>query len=270
MVVGTAVSPAPSVKDPMMSASYDPHRYFSVLGYDPGDQEYECTDLATLNVYCRGDREQLAALVDVTPFELTSDVFVLTVADFENCTMTQGRYFDGGAILPIAYGEHVGGTYFFEFEDEHWSTAAGRELWGYPKRYAKISLTKDDRGARGAIWHYDTPVLDISVEFDEAVTGDGWSDVVLSPTIQVRAVPELDGPSYSQFDISLRDTASNFVLTERRRGRASAQIGRIDIGSDLLGGTQLEILEVIGGEYVLGDFAATHAHGTPVVLDSLV
>lgn len=253
-----------------MSASYDPRRYFSVLGYDPGDQEYACADLATLNVYCRGDREQLSALVGVTPFELTSDVFVLTVADFANCTMTQGRYFDGGAILPIAYGEHRGGTYFFEFEDEHWSTAAGRELWGYPKRYAKISLDKDDRGARGAIWHYDTPILDIALEFDDAVSGEGWADAVLSPTLQVRAVPELDGPSYSQFDISLRDTAANFVLTERRLGRASAQVGRIDIGSDILDGAALEILEVLGGEYVLGDFAATHAHGTPIVLDSLV
>lgn len=250
--------------------SYDPKVFFKFLGFDPGDQQYECPDLATLNVYCRGDREQLAKLIGVTPFELTSDVFLLTVADFANCTMTQGSYFDGGLILPIAYGEHRGGNYFFEFEDEHWSTAAGRELWGYPKRYAKFSLDVTEHGARAKIWDYDTPILDLEVDFDDSVTGEAWSDVVLTPTIQVRAVPEVNGPSFSQFDISLRNTAANFKLKERRRGRAEATIGKIDVGSDLLGGEELRVLEVLGGEYFVGDFAATAENGTPVILDSLV
>lgn len=253
-----------------MTEQFDPLSFFEFLGYDPGDQEYSCPDLATLNIYCRGDRGQLARLAEVTPFELTSDVFLLTVADFENCTMTQGRYFDGGMILPVSYGEHRGGNYYFEFEDEHWSTAAGRELWGYPKRYAKISLDVDQHGARGRIWSYDTPILDIRVAFDETMTREGWSDVVLSPTLQVRAVPEVNGGSFSQFDISMRDTAANFVLKERRAGPGSVEVGRIDIGSDILDGEPLEILEVLGGEYFVGDFAATNRDGTPVVLDSLV
>ncbi|WP_449277793.1 acetoacetate decarboxylase family protein [Leucobacter sp. GX24907] len=249
---------------------YDPKTFFRFLGFDPGDQEYACPDLATLNVYCRGDREQLAALIGVTPFELTSDIFQLTVADFANCTMTQGRYFDGGLILPVSYREHVGGSYFFEFEDEHWSTAAGRELWGYPKRYAKFSMDVAEGSARASIWDYETPILDLSVNFDETRSADAWADVVLAPTIQVRAVPEVNGPSFSLFDISMRNTAANFRLKERRVGSATATIGKIDVGSSLLGGRELQILEVLGGEYVVGDFLATRENGTPVVLDSLV
>ncbi|WP_449276937.1 acetoacetate decarboxylase family protein [Leucobacter sp. GX24907] len=250
--------------------TYDPKTFFRFLGFDPGDQQYECPDLATLNVYCRGDRDQLTRLAGVTPFELTSDVFMLTVADFSNCTMTQGGYFDGGMILPISYGEHRGGNYFFEFEDQHWSTAAGRELWGYPKRYAKFSLETTDSGVRAKIWDYDMPILDLALDFDDSVTGEAWNDVDLTPTIQARAVPEVNGPSFSQFDIAMRNTAANFALRERRLGRAQATIGKIDVGSDLLDGQPLHVLEVLGGEYTVGDFAATAANGTPVVLDSLV
>lgn len=253
-----------------MQGQFDPHRFFTFLGFDPGDQQYECPDLATINVYCRGDRRQLQELIDLTPFTLESDIFVVTIADFANCTMTQGSYFDGGVILPISYKGRSAGTYFFEFEDEHWSTAAGRELWGYPKRYAKFSMDVDDNGVQGKIWSYETPILDIAVEFDHQVTGEVWADTVLAPTLQARAVPELDGPSYSQFDISMRDTAANNVVKQRRLGRASANLGRVDIGSDILGCRGLEVLEVLGGEYVVTDFASTSDHGTPEVLDSLV
>ena len=30
----------------------------------------------------------------------------------------------------------------FEYEDKDYSIAAGRELWGYPKKYAKINLVE--------------------------------------------------------------------------------------------------------------------------------
>lgn len=249
---------------------YDPQRFFEFLGFDPGDQEYTSPNLATVNAYCRGDRAQLERLLEPTPFTLESDIFQVTVADFANCTMTQGRYFDGGILLPISYGEHRAGTYFFEFEDEHWSTAAGRELWGYPKRYAKFAMDVNEERASGSIWSYETPVLDLEVEFDDSVDAGAWRGTKLSPTIQVRAVPELDGDSYSQFDISLRNTAANFVLKQRRLGHARVNLGAVDIGSGILGGEPLQIAEVLGGEYVLGDFAATRQNGTPVVLDSLV
>ena len=253
-----------------MSEQYEPRRFFEFLGFDPGDQEYECPDLETINVYCRGDREQLELLLEPTPFTLASDIMQVTVADFANCTMTQGRYFDGGVLLAVSYGEHRAGTYFFEFEDEHWSTAAGRELWGYPKRYAKFDMDVSDTRATASIRSYETPILDMAVDFDDSVNPAAWGEAKLSPTMQVRAVPELDGPSFSQFDLSLRDTAANFVLKQRRVGRATVELGAVDIGSGLLGGEPLHVVEVLGGEHTIGDFAATRSHGTPVVLDSLV
>jgi len=251
-----------------MTKPYDPKAFFTFLGFHAGDMEYNCPDLRTLNVYCRGDREQLQQLLSVTPFTLTSDIFVATIADFANCSTAP--YMDAGIILPIAYKEHIAGNYFFEFEDQHWSVAAGRELWGYPKRYAKIALDNDQAGAHGTVQDYDTSIMDIAVSFDDAVTSTPWKDVKLAPTIQIRAVPELDGPSFSQFDLIMRNTAANFVVKERRLGKGKIALGPVDIGSGLLGGAQLKIKEVLGAEYIVGDFAATKTNGTPVTLDSLV
>ncbi|WP_162903758.1 acetoacetate decarboxylase family protein [Leucobacter sp. wl10] len=253
-----------------MAEQFEPARFFRFLGFDSGDQQYSCPDLKTLNVYCRGDEAQLERLISHTPLHLEGDIFVVTVADFENCTMTRGRYFDSGIIIPVSYGEEKGGTYFFEFEDEHWSTATGRELWGYPKRYAKISLEQDETGARGRTWHYETALLDGSVEFDDAVTNEAWSHLAFAPNIQVRAVPEFDGDSYSHFDVIKRNTVANFVTKERRYGHGSVSLGPVDIGSGVLDGRPLEVVEVLGAEYTVGDFASTAENGTPVTLGSLV
>lgn len=253
-----------------MAEQFEPARFFEVLGFEPGDQQYRCPDLKTLNVYCRGDEAQLRQLISHTPLQLEGDIFAVTIADFENCTMSRGRYLDSGIIIPVSYGGQRGGTYFFEFEDEHWSTATGRELWGYPKRYAKISLERDETGARGRTWHYETDLIDVSVEFDETVTGEAWSHLAFAPNIQVRAVPEFDGDSYSHFDVIKRNTSANFVTKERCYGRGSATLGPVDIGSGVLEGRPLEVLEVLGAEYVIGDFASTAENGTPVTLGSLV
>lgn len=257
-------------KESRVAAHFEPERFFKFLGFDPGDQEYACEDLATINVYCRGDRAQLEEMIALTPMKLESDIFMVTVADFANCTMTQGSYRDAGVVLSVSFEDRTAGTYYFEFEDEHWSTATGRELWGYPKRYAKISLDHDERGARASVRDYDTPILDIGVSFDERVSRDAWADAAFAPTIQARAVPEANGPSFSQFDVLLRDTAANFTLKERRVGTGEVRLGKVDVGSNVLGGRPLEVLEVLGAEFVIGDFASTRQSGTPVTLASLV
>jgi len=254
-----------------MNTSYNPRSFFTFLGYGPGDAEYRCPDLRTLNVYCRGNRAQMERLLACTPFTLTSDIFLATVADFANVTLSP--YFDAAIIFPIAYQEHRAGTYFFEFEDQHWSTACGRELWGYPKRYTKIALDKNASGAQGRVRDYDNAIMDISVDFDDkppSTSSLPWQDVSFTPTIQIRAVPELNGPSFSLFDIIMRNTAANFVVKERYRGKAQIKLGPVDIGSNILGGEPLIIEEILGGEYIVGDFASTSQNGTPVILDSLV
>lgn len=44
---------------------------------------------------------------------------------------------------PARFRDTVGGYFLFEYEDQDYSIAAGRELWGYPKKYADILMTEE-------------------------------------------------------------------------------------------------------------------------------
>ncbi|MFT4028321.1 MAG: acetoacetate decarboxylase family protein [Protaetiibacter sp.] len=244
--------------------NYDPQSFFDFLGYGTGDQTYDCPGLRSLSVYCRGEAAQLERLLEPMPFELADDRFVVSIADFSN---NSGMvYYDAAIILAVRYGEHTGGSYYYEWEDTHVSVAAGRELWGYPKHFALISLDEDDRGVTGHVGLEGQTAFDVRLAFDDDVDGSAWSDFTVYPHLQVRAVPQTNGPSFQHFDIISRNTAKDFELTSRRYGRAEVQFGAEIVAGD----EPLRIVETFGGDYTIGDFHATRENGTPTIIASLV
>ncbi|MFT3797688.1 acetoacetate decarboxylase family protein [Microbacterium sp.] len=243
---------------------YDPTSFFEFLGYGPGDQTYDCPGLRSLSIYCRGDEAQLRALLDPLPFELADDRFLVSIADFTN---NSGMvYYDAAVVLAVEYDGHHGGTYYFEWEDSHISVTAGRELWGYPKHFAVISLTDDESGARGRVALEGTTAFEAELVFDDTADPSAWRGVSFSPHLQVRAVPQVNGASFQSFDIISRNTSLDFEPILRRFGRAQVRLGN-EITVD---GEPLRIVETLGGEYTVGNFHATRENGTPKIIASLI
>lgn len=242
---------------------YDINSFFEFLGYGTGDHTYDCPDLRSLSVYCRGRRDQLEKLLEPMPFELADERFVVSIADFGNNSTT--TYFDAAIILAVKYGDVVGGTYYYEWEDKHTTVAAGRELWGYPKHFAKIALEEDASGVSGRVTLEGETMFEVEVSFEESVTGEAWKGFSVYPHLQVRAVPQVNGPSFDSFDIISRNTAKDFELKERRLGTAVVKLGAEIVAGD----QQLEILETLGAEFTVGDFHATRENGTPTIVASL-
>lgn len=244
--------------------SYDPLKFWKFLRFGPGNTTYACPDLKTLSVYCRGDRAQMERFLEPLPFELADDRFVVSIADFGN---NSGRtYFDAAVILPVRYGDHVGGTYYFEYEDKHTTVAGGRELWGYPKHFARMEMEETECGVRGRTSLYDDVMFEIGCDFDASANRDAWADLQIFPHYQVRAVPQVNGPGFQSFDIISRNTSEDFVLTERRAGRGSLSFGPT-IGVE---GEQMRAVEVLGAEYTVGNYASTPENGVPKVVASLI
>jgi acetoacetate decarboxylase len=245
-------------------SSYDPLKFWKFLNFGPGNTTYSCPGLKTLTVYCRGEGAQLRAFLDPTPFELADDRFAISIADFGN---NSGKtYYDAAVIFAVRYGEHVGGSYYFEYEDKHSTVAGGRELWGYPKHFAKISLSESGDGIRGAATLEGDAVFEIGIAFDKSVNRAAWQDLRLFPHYQVRAVPQVNGAGFQSFDIVSRNTSKDYKLTERKVGRGEARLG----STVSFGGEKLRILEVLGAEYTVGDFASTHENGVPTIIASLI
>lgn len=246
--------------------TYDMAAFARFTGMMPGDSTYAVTDLRQLWVYCRGDRAQLERLAGYTPFALQSDLFVLGVADFSSGP----GWADASVILPISFDGRPGGTYFFEYEDQHSSVAMGREAWGYPKALALVEWEEDAAGIRTRVRDYDTEVFSIEVDFDGTVDDSAWAGIRLYPQFQVRAVPEQAGPGFESLDVITRDPSVDYVPKDRMLGRARVSIGKVDIANDLLRGEQLRLLEVLGAELLVGDYRSTPENGVPRVVAGLL
>ncbi|MEU5722766.1 acetoacetate decarboxylase family protein [Micromonospora sp. NPDC047738] len=247
-----------------MSKTYDTKQFFTYLGYPSGDQPYWCKDLRSLSVYCRGDRANLEALLEPTPFELADDRFVVQIADFGNAT--PGAFYDSGVVIPVRYRNHRGVNYFFEYEDQPWSVAFGREVWGYPKQYAEITLTDTAESVSGTVHRSGKLIFGISMTPQEGYDNAAWADMSTYPHLQVHALPEANGPGFRVFEIISRDTSSDFVLNRKSFGPANVEL------TDTLSvnGVELKVVEVLGGEFSVGDYACTVANGISTVIDDLL
>ncbi|MBX3598820.1 MAG: acetoacetate decarboxylase family protein [Rhizobiaceae bacterium] len=247
-----------------MKPNYDVNRFFEYLGYYPSNYTPTCPGLRSLSVYVRGDRKQLEELLDPTPFILNDDRFVISVADFSN--QSHFTFFDAAVLLPVRFGDVEGSTYYFEWEDDHQTVASGREKWGYPKKFGNISLQDDEFGARGDVSLNGETMFRIAVDFDDTTDNSAWQDYKVYPHLQARAVSEIYGPSFSAFDIIKRDTSKDFERISKRFGKATVELGSA-IG---IKGKKLDILEVLGGEYSVGNFKSTRENGFAQVIGSLV
>lgn len=247
-----------------MKPNYDVNEYFKFLGYYPSNYTPTCKNMRTLTTYVRGDRKQLEKLLEPTPFVLNDDRFVVSIADFRN--QSHFSFFDAAVLLPVRYGDVEGSTYYFEYEDDHQTVASGREKWGYPKQFAHIALDDDATGARGTVSLGGETIFQIAVDFDEQTDKSAWQDYKTFPHLQARAISEVYGPSFSQFDIISRDTSKDYELLSKRTGRASVEFS----GAIGINGQSLKIVEILGGEYAVGNFASTRENGRAQVVASLI
>jgi len=243
---------------------YNPLDFFKFLNFGPGDRTYRCLDLKTLTVTCRGDAEQLRAMLAPTPFELADDRFVVSIADFRNIALRP--YFDAAIILAVQYGEHRGGTYYFEYEDNHATVAGGRELWGYPKHFAKISLEEHDDKVHGKVWLEGETIFEITLADGVESALDTVSDLQLYPHLQVRAVPQANGPGFQSFEILSRNTSKDYRPKLRRNGKGSIFLGN----AVTFDGAPLRVREILEAEYTVGDFYASAENGTPKIVAKLI
>lgn len=248
----------------MMTKNYDVKDYFKYLGYPSGDQPYWSENLRSLSVYCRGDIANLEALLAPTPFEPADDRFVVQIADFGNAT--PGAFYDSGVVIPVLYKGRKAVTYFFEFEDQQWSVAFGREVWGYPKHYGEVELTDSADLVAGTVRRAGRQIFGISMTPEEGYSNAAWADMSLYPHFQVHALPEANGPGFKTFEIVSRDTSKDFVLRNKTFGPAEVEL------SDVLSvdGVELKLVEVLGGEFSVGDYACTVENGISTVIDDLL
>ncbi len=197
-----------------------------------------------LSAFCRTDEAALARALPAgfTPLSDLMEVFVMDVPEGGPL----GAYQEGGIVVPCSYGDVTGAHVLYEQVSTDDSLCVGREIWGYPKKLADVAWAEAADGSIDASVTRRGHRL-ITMSF---TPGDApFEKPAMHPRLQVKRFPRVDGNGFDMNQI-ITNELSGAVLHEHRTGTCAVELGGWE--QDPL--HELPVAEVIGAEFVVGDF----------------
>ncbi|WJF89631.1 acetoacetate decarboxylase family protein [Paraburkholderia bonniea] len=200
-----------------------------------------------LSVFCRTDS---AALARMLPRHLTAvsdvmEVFVMDVPDGGPL----GAYREGGIVVPVECGGQRGGHVLYEFVTNDDSMAAGREIWGYPKKMSKVDWSEHEGRVRGRVVRRGEILIDADFRPDANVSFD---KPPLQPRYQVKRFPAVNGEGFDM-DRVIVNELQDATVHQRVVGSATVSLG----GNPQDPLHELPVLKVLGAEFIVADFTLT-------------
>ncbi|ASN04281.1 acetoacetate decarboxylase family protein [Virgibacillus necropolis] len=221
---------------------------------------YECKDYVSLFAVVEANKEEVKQILSYTPFEYVNNKMVISISDFSNTDKIS--YMDCAMVVPVKYGEKYGGYYIYEYENNDAAIAAGRDLWGYPKKYAEITLAEKNGKIYGAAKKNGKVLLEMSSTLSEKIPK--IDEPKTTPHFNIRTIPKPAGGILLQ-EIIERDTSPDFQLHEKAFTNIHLKMNSTATESLSL----LEPLKVLGGGVIKGDFYATNENGWGKVLETI-
>lgn len=224
------------------------------------------TGARVLNVVCRA--ENAAALHRWVPAPLTpagSDgLFVMFFLRVPSIPELGPHYHstESGILVPVIGpdGALRGSTFAIMFVDNDVALAAGREIWGYPKKLGRVSFSEPNATTvRAAAHHMDYRDGAGRTVFAADVLLDGsgaalWPIVAaLEPRLLRRVIPDPYEPRAQSAEV-LKVAHTAGKVHEERSGSARAVIERSSERLDLLGR-----IETLGATFRVCDFVLPYA-----------
>ncbi|MFJ7727709.1 acetoacetate decarboxylase family protein [Neobacillus sp. NPDC097160] len=221
---------------------------------------YQCKDYVSLFAVAEASEEEIKRILSYTPFEYIENKIVLSISDFSKTDKLS--YMDCAIVVPVKYGDKYGGYYIYEYENNDAAIAAGRDLWGYPKKYAEIILKEQDGEIYGYAKKDGEVFLELKADTSKAI--GKISEPKITPHFNIRTIPKTTGGIYFQ-EIIERDTSPDFVLHNKTFLHVDVQIN----GAFTQPLNQLGPITVLGGGVIKGDFYATEKNGWGKVLETI-
>jgi len=208
-------------------------------------------DLRKLSIYGRGDPEGIRKALppELEPASDLVEFFVMhcpVVHDEANPVMGPRAYSEGGVVLSVRYKGMVGGHVAYEYVTTDDAMCGGREIIGYPKKFADVELVESGKTMTGTVRRLGRDLIVAS--FEE--TGAPVEKPVLQPRLQVKRIPRADGMGYDVNQIVTLQVGNANIL-ERRTGKATLSVGGHPHMDPLF---ELGVKEIVGAEFIVGEF----------------
>ncbi|MDE2080554.1 MAG: acetoacetate decarboxylase [Burkholderiales bacterium] len=212
--------------------------------FPPGP--YRFVDREYLIITYRTDPEALARLVPA-PLKLAEPVVKYEFINMPDSTGF-GHYCESGQVIPVTLGGEAGGFVLSMYLDDHPPIAAGRELWGFPKKLGHPELRVHADTLMGTLDYSDFRVATGTMGFKHrAIDRDQARAALGAPTFLLKIIPHVDGtPRICEL--------VRYTLTEIEVKGAWTGPGALDLRDHALAPVaDLPVLEVLSTVHILAD-----------------
>src|SRR6478672_10340917 len=153
---------------------------------------YRFYDREFLIITYRTDPKRLRDIVP-EPLEIYSDVVKFEFIRMPNSTGF-GDYTEAGQVIPVRFNGQKGNYTLNMFLNDHPPIAAGRELWGFPKKLAGPSLRVETDTLVGTLDYGPVRVATGTMGFKHKQAGAAATLRELSaPNFLLKLIPHVDG-----------------------------------------------------------------------------
>ena len=215
----------------------------------------------TVYVICEVPERIVRKHLAPTPFEYVSNRCMIYVNDFSESEKLP--YMDSAILFEVKYKNIIGALYMYEWEDNDIAIATGR-MWGYPKKYADIQLSRRGNIVKGTTVRKGATLIDI--EADLSSSASKTEKPKTFPHLNLLTIPNPDGKSILMQKVTLRDNSSTCKTISDTACKVKISLNSSD--NDPLG--DFTPLKVLGGGFSVTDFAATEENGWAKIIDTII
>jgi acetoacetate decarboxylase len=219
--------------------------------FPPGP--YRFVDREYLIISYRTDPDALRTLVPA-PLELAEPVVKFEFIRMPDSTGF-GDYTESGQVIPVTLAGEHGGFVLSMFLDDHPPIAAGRELWGFPKKLGRPDLRVHTDTLMGTLDYSDFRIATGTMGFKHRRMDHAAARAALeAPAFLLKVVPHVDGtPRICEL--------VRYSLTEVTVKGAWTGPGGLDLRHHALAPiADLPVLEILSTVHIIADL--TLPYGT--------
>jgi len=225
--------------------------------YPPGP--YRFVDREFLIITYRTDPVALQKIIPA-PLKMTEPIVKFEFINMPDSTGF-GHYCESGQVIPVTLDGVAGGYVHSMYLNDHPPIAAGRELWGFPKKLGDPELRVHKDTLVGTLDYSETRVATGTMGFKHTtLNAKDVMPSMLAPSFLLKIMPHVDGtPRICEL--------VQYNLTDVVIKGAWSGPGALDLNAHALAPVAaLPVLEVLSATHILADL--TLPYGT-VVYDYL-
>lgn len=164
-----------------------------------------------------------------------------------------GPYREAIISLPAEFQGKLGNYMAYLYLDRDTPIAAGREIWGFPKKMGRFSFSTSEEIGSRAVERGGMEILRISMQFTRAGTADALAGLA-NPIYNLKVIPSVKKDAPPDVMQLTSNTLENVVVHRVVEGNATVTFGVSPADPLYL----LAPLEIVAGIYCELDFDLTY------------